>query len=277
MVFNVLKLVFALIFTNLLVCSSVFAQGDLMILPKRLVFDGTQRAQEISLANTGSDSATYAISMVQYKMTENGSFEEITEAEEGLNFASDFLRYYPRRVVLGPNEAQTVRVQVTKTGSLQEGEYRSHIYFRAVEEQTALGSDAEDENTESISINIKAVFGISIPVIIRQGVSTTKIAISDINLNLEEETNPVLEMIVNRDGNMSVYGNLSVNHISADGIKTEVGIVKGIAIYTPNKLRKFRLPLNPIEGLNFKAGKLEIIFKSEANKNIYAASVHELN
>ncbi len=277
MVFNVLKLVSALILTNLLVCSSALAQGDLMILPKRLVFDGTQRAQEISLANTGSDSATYAISMVQYKMTENGSFEEITEAEEGLNFASDYLRYYPRRVVLGPNEAQTVRVQVTKTGSLLEGEYRSHIYFRAVEEQTALGSDAEDDNTESISINIKAVFGISIPVIIRQGVSTTKIAISNVNLNLEEETNPVLEMIVNRNGNMSVYGNLSVKHISSEGKKTDVGTVKGIAIYTPNKLRKFRLPINPIEGVNFNSGRLEITFKSETDKNIYAESLHDLN
>jgi len=277
MVFNVLKLVTALILTNLLVCSAAFAQGDLMILPKRLVFDGTQRAQEISLANTGSDSATYAISMVQYKMTENGSFEEITEAEEGMNFASDFLRYYPRRVILGPNEAQTVRVQVTKTGSLQEGEYRSHIYFRAVEEQTALGSDSVNENSESISINIKAVFGISIPVIIRQGASTTKIAISDVNINFDEGTSPILEMSIIRDGNMSVYGNLSVVHIAPNGLKTEVGIVKGIAIYTPNKLRKFRLPINPIEGLNFNSGKLEITFKSEADKNIYAASLYELN
>src|SRR5660397_177979 len=109
MVYNFLKISFLIIITNILVISPSLAQGNLMVLPKRLVFDGSQRSQEVTLANTGSDSATYAISMVQYKMTENGNFEEITIPEEGQNFASDFLRYFPRQVSLGANEAQIVR------------------------------------------------------------------------------------------------------------------------------------------------------------------------
>ncbi len=87
---------------------------------------------------------------------------------------TDFLRYFPRRVSLAPNEAQTIRVQLTRTGNLEQGEYRSHMYFRAVEEQTALGAE-EAEESEGISINIKTVFGISIPIIVREGESTTNI------------------------------------------------------------------------------------------------------
>ena len=110
-----------------------------MIMPKRLVFDGSQRSQEINLANTGTDTAVYAISFVNYIMTEDGNFEQVEKPKEGQRFATDFLRYFPRRVTLAPKEAQTIRVQLTRTGNLEQGEYRSHMYFRAVEEQTALG------------------------------------------------------------------------------------------------------------------------------------------
>jgi len=254
--------VFLLIF--FLFSTTGFAQGDLMIMPKRLVFDGSQRSQEISLANTGSDSATYAISIIQYKMTESGSFEEVTEPEEGQRFATDFLRYYPRQVVLGPNEAQTVRMQLTRTGNLEQGEYRSHIYFRAVEKQIALGEEDQNE-AEGISINIKTVFGISIPVIIREGTSTTAIELSGLELDRDPE-NPLLSLVINRTGNMSVYGEISVEHISPEGLKTEIGKVKGLAVYTPNTKREFSFKLQNTETVDLNKGKLNITYKTEEGK-----------
>lgn len=244
---------------------SCYSQGDLMILPKRLVFDGSQRSQDINLANTGSDSATYAISIIQYKMTEDGNFEEITEPEDGQFFATDFLRYYPRRVTLPPNEAQTIRVQLTKTGNLSEGEYRSHIYFRAVEEQVALGQEETSEKENTISINIKAIFGISIPVIIRNGESTTSIELSDINLELEKE-NPKLSIVINRSGNMSVYGDLTVIHVAENGTRTQVGAVKGISVYTPNEKRNFSFFLQNADTIDLQNGKLLISYSAEGNK-----------
>src|SRR5690606_18413528 len=143
-----------LFFAAILVTPVSSAQGDLMIMPKRLVFDGSQHSQEINLANTGQDTAVYAISFINYKMTEEGNFEQVEIPEEGQRFATDFLRYFPRRVTLAPNEAQTIRVQLTRSGNLEKGEYRSHMYFRAVEEQTALGEETE-QDSEGISINIK--------------------------------------------------------------------------------------------------------------------------
>ncbi len=250
-----------------------FAQGDLMIMPKRLVFDGSQRSQEINLANSGSDSATYAISIVQYKMTESGNFEEITVPEEEQRFATDFLRYYPRQVVLGPNEAQTVRLQLTRTGNLEQGEYRSHIYFRAVEKQTALGEEDPNE-AEGISINIKTVFGISIPVIIRQGASTTAIELSELELNRDPE-NPVLSLVLNRTGNMSVYGELSVQHISPEGLKTEIGKVKGLAVYTPNTKRDFAFELRNTREVDLNSGILEISYSGE-NGETFAKTNYDL-
>lgn len=269
-----LKLSFISLLFLLLFSSEITrAQGDLMIMPKRLVFDGSQRSQEINLANTGSDTAVYAISVVNYKMTENGSFEQIEEPEEDQRFAEDFLRYFPRRVNLAPNEAQTIRVQLTRTGNLEQGEYRSHIYFRAVEGQTALGEEEVQEG-EGISINIKTVFGISIPIIIRQGESTTEIELTNIELQQQEE-NPQLSLVLNRKGNMSVYGNLRVDHISPDGTTTEVGLIKGVSVYTPNDKRNFSFELRNAGTVDLNSGKLEV-FYSEENGQSLARTTHDL-
>lgn len=241
--------------------TGVFAQGDLMIMPKRIVFDGSQRSQEINLANTGSDTAVYAISFVNYKMTQEGNFEQVDEPGDGQRFATDFLRYFPRRVSLGPNEAQTIRVQLTRTGNLEDGEYRSHMYFRAVEEQTALGEESAEES-EGISINIKTVFGISIPIIIRNGENTTQISLENIELDTETEM-PKLSLQLKRSGNMSVYGNLTTTHVSPNGVETEVGQVKGISVYTPNSVRDFSFPLRNAETVDLKKGKLKISYSEE--------------
>lgn len=252
---------FVIIFALLLTVDG-YAQGDLMILPKRLVFDGGQRSQEISLANTGADSTSYAISIVNYRMTENGSFEEISEPDQGQRFADDFLRFYPRRVTLGPREAQTVRVQVTRTGNLEPGEYRSHIYFRAVEEQTALGTQDDQVDQENISISIRAIYGISIPSIIRNGQSTTDVKLSELSLNTIRDK-PVLTTVINRTGNMSVYGELVVRHLAPDGKETQVGIVRGVSVYTPNSRRIFSLELLDRE-VDFTQGKLLVSYEDEA-------------
>ncbi|MDT0648176.1 molecular chaperone [Zunongwangia sp. F260] len=265
-----LSLLFILLFSF----GNSYAQGDLMIMPKRIVFDGSQRSQEINLANTGNDTAVYAISFVNYKMTESGNFEQVEEPEEGQNFAEDFLRYFPRRVSLAPNEAQTVRVQLTRTGNLEQGEYRSHMYLRAVEEQTALGEE-EAEEGEGISINIKTVFGISIPVIIRQGESTTQVNLANIGLNREIET-PKLSLELNRSGNMSTYGNIEVEHISAEGTSTQVGIVKGVSVYTPNSQRNFSFELRNAGDIDLNNGKLLITYKTEEGK-VYNETQYNLN
>lgn len=262
-----LRSLYSACFLLSLICStSLYAQGNLMIMPKRLVFDGTQRSQEIHLINIGTDTATYAINFVQYKMTNIGGFEEITEPEEGQNFASEFLRYYPRKITLGPNESQNLKVQLTKTGNLVKGEYRSHMNFKAIEEQVALG-EIPNDSTENLSIKIKTVFGISIPIIIRKGEDNSKIIFSDLVLNIEKEV-PEITMILNRVGTMSVYGNLDITYISPTGINLQVAKIKGIAVYTPNKQRIFTMQLKNLEIKELDRGQLKIVYKEENGRSL---------
>jgi len=74
------------------------SQGDLVIMPRRVLLDNAKRTQELNIANTGTDSAKYLISVVQYKMLENGGFQEITEPETGQNFATKNFRFFFQEV-----------------------------------------------------------------------------------------------------------------------------------------------------------------------------------
>lgn len=236
------------------------AQGNLLITPRRVVFEGSKRTEELNLANTGKDTARYNVSLVQYRMTEDGRFEEIKTPDSGQNFADRYLRFFPRSVVLAPNEAQVVRVQLTKTSELTPGEYRSHIYFRAVPNEKPLGEKGPEVDTTAVSVKLVPIFGITIPVIIRVGQSDAKLEIAETSFAMVGDTLPQLRLAFKRTGNMSVYGDLGVTYVSADGKRTTVGTVKGIAVYTPNKTRLFKADLHKDPSIDYHKGKLEITF-----------------
>ncbi len=244
---------------------NLVAQGNLMIFPRRVVFEGSKRHQELNIANTGTDTARYNISIVQFRMKEDGAFEEITQPDSGENFADKYIRFFPHTVVLAPNEAQVVKIQLTKTNQLSAGEYRSHIYFRAVPNEKPLGEKEVPKDTTSISIKLVPIFGITVPVIIRVGESTAKVTISDVLFDMVNDTTPILKMTFNRTGNMSIYGDIAVDHITERGKVTRVSFVQGIAVYTPNPIRRFKVELDKTLDIDYSRGKLYVIFTAHSD------------
>ncbi|MRG48139.1 molecular chaperone [Chitinophaga sp. SYP-B3965] len=236
------------------------AQGGLLITPGRVVFDGQKRMQELNLANAGKDTARYLISFIEIKMNGDGTFEQITQPEPGQYFASNNLRFFPRSIKLAPNESQVVKLQLVKNSQLAPGEYRSHMYFRAVPEEVPLGEKTPGKDPSGISVQLKPIFGISIPVIIRVGENKADVSISGVALAWGEDLQPILSMVLNRTGNMSVYGDLKIDLISPKGKITQVGDIKGIAVYTPISSRSMRVMLNKIAGVDYKTGKLHITY-----------------
>ena len=202
---------------------------------------------------------------MQYRMKEDGSFEEITTPDLGQNFADKFIRFFPRVVTLGPMEAQVVKMQLIKADQLQPGEYRSHVYFRAVPKQTALGTIEKPKDSTVIGVKLVPIFGITIPVIIRLGESTMKVSLSDLKLDVVNDTITRLKLAFNRTGNMSVYGDLLVEHTSPTGDLTKVGIVRGIAVYTPNPVRRFQLDLDSKAKVNYHTGTLKVTYSSQSD------------
>jgi hypothetical protein len=257
---------FPFFFVALVACSiKSSAQGDLLLFPKRIVFEDAKRSQTLNLANSGRDTVRYIISVVQYRMKEDGGFEAIMRPDSGQQFADKYFRIFPRSVVLAPNEAQSVKIQLINTSGLEAGEYRSHIYFRAEADKKPLGEEEMNKDTSSISVNLVAVFGISIPVIIRIGESTTSVKLTDASVELKKDLNPVLKITFNRTGNMSVYGDITVDHISPKGKLTNVGTAKGVALYAPNPLRHFNLQLDKNAGIDYHSGTIQVSYTTQAD------------
>lgn len=268
-----------LIFLQVFFPLNTWAQGNLLITPRRVVFEGNKRSMDLNLANIGNDTATYSISLIEIRMTEAGGFESITVPDEGQRFASPYLRYFPRTVTLGPNEAQTVKLQLVRSGTLEPGEYRSHLYFRAVPKENPFDQGEEAvPDPSSISVQLTPIFGITIPAIIRVGQPSATVTITDPRIRIENDTTAMLGIVFNRTGEYSVYGDLAVDHVSPGGKVTRVGIANGVAVYTPNTRRQFEFGLINLSGIDLTAGKLVITFAapSDVKPEKYAETTLQL-
>jgi hypothetical protein len=272
-----MRLLFTVIFSIIFFVES-FAQGDLMIFPKRLVFEGTQkRAQTLYLSNNGEDIVTYRVSYLEIRMGSNGQFETIKLPDPGQRFASPYLRVYPHTITLAPNEAQVVKVQLTKTNELKPGEYRSHLYFRAVPKTKSDKKNKKTNDKQHFDVSLTPVYGISIANIIKIGEPEVNVSISNLNFEGLNDSIPIISMDFNRLGKYSAYGDFRVQHTSKEGKETEVAVMKGFAIYVPGATRKVRVELNNSKDVNYSSGILKVTYTSQADGKIDATAVWNLN
>lgn len=238
------------------------APGDLLVTPTRIVFEGRQRTAEITLVNSGAAPATYRISLIHLRMAEDGGTKEIEakDVQPGERFVDELIRYSPRQVTLEPRVGQTIRMQLRKPAVLDAGEYRSHLLFRAVPTE-APREDAVPA-AGSLSIQLKAIYGISIPIIVRHGETSAQARLSDLAVVPGETPDAprVLRFRIHRTGSQSVYGNLTATYTPRRGKPLVVGLASGLAVYTPNAIRSGGLALRPPPGVDLRDGFLRLTY-----------------
>ncbi|AWG20479.1 hypothetical protein FFWV33_02505 [Flavobacterium faecale] len=271
------KLQLFLLFFTIGMCGEVYAQGDLLITPNRVIFEGRKLKEELNLINSGTETTTFSVSFVQRRMKEDGSFEVVTTEQDGQQFADPYLRIYPRQVTLRAGEAQVVMLQCRRKPDMEAGEYRSHLYFRSEKNYEALGTKTKD-TSRVVSVNLIPIFGMSIPIIVRSGDTKAIASITDLKFNnLKEELS--LSCLLKRSGNASVYGDLKVEYISDRGKITEIGGLKGVGVYTEIDKRTIRIPLEKKATLQFDKGKLKVSYTARADARspeVYAEAVLQL-
>ncbi len=248
--------------------------GDLLVSPVRVVFEDRKRVAEVTLVNKGQQNATYRISFENRRMLRNGAFEKIDMPGNGDLFAEKLVRYAPRRVVLAPNAPQTLRLMLRKPSTLEEGEYRSHLHFAAVPEESGSSSiEAGQDDTDGISIKLTPVYGLTIPIIVRHGALEATAAITRLKQSKDNQGRTVLEFVFERTGTKSLYGDFTVTAI---GVKDPLALKKGIALYTPNKERVITITLGP-EASAIAAGKqIELKFQDKTESGDHIQSTASL-
>ncbi|MBC8769377.1 hypothetical protein H4O18_15375 [Arenibacter sp. BSSL-BM3] len=251
---------------------SGYAQGDLLIFPKRIVFDGNhQKVKKVYVTNNGIETTTYKISYIELDMDKEGKLVELDTIYANQNIASKKLRIYPRHITLLPGESQVVKVQLINERNIAEGEYRSHLYFRSVPnpknpEERGSGKASDD----NISIKLNYVYGISIANIIRVGNPNIQVNIESFKVENIKEQYISVSMSLERNGNFSSYGNIEFEYISPNGKIIHLKTIKGFAVYAPGNLRQAHFGLNTLDGLDLNNGKIRATYKEEGNERIYA-------
>lgn len=266
------KLLFCLF---IVVCGvGVQAQGDLLVTPGRVVFEGNKQKEILNLVNMGKETTTYSVSFVQKDMKEDGSFVDVTEAEPGQRFADPYLRIFPRQVTLAPKEAQTIVVQYRRKSDMQQGEYRSHLYFRSEKDYTVLGDDGAAKDSKSLSVQLIPIFGMSIPVIIRTGEIEVTATLTDLKVEAQDQTAQSLRFTINRTGNISLYGDIMVQFIPEKGKPYEIAAINGVGVYTSINKRNISVRLDTVSGKTLTKGKLKVTYSSNGDGKaiVYAAS-----
>ena len=243
------------------------AQGDLSVIPRRVIFDnGNKRSETLYLTNRGNDSATYNLSYVNYALDDLGKLTKVSE-DSAVNPSSKNFRIFPRRVTLAPNETQTVKLQLRQFANLEDGEYRSHLLFRALPKEAERTSSDDSQDAEGVGIELRPVYGITIPNIIRKGKNETKASISDAILTKVDEDTYDLKFDINRNGNMSIYGVLTIDYLQGDGTVKNLGTIPGIALYAGNNRRMVEAQIKD-DTIDFTSGKIKITFTSKEEWNI---------
>lgn len=214
------------------------AAGDLLVAPTRIVLDG-QRGTEIILNNIGAETATYRISLELRRMSREGRLTAVTpeEANQMEQAAKSMIRYAPRRVTLPPNQPQAIRIGVRAPQDLPDGEYRVHMLFRAIPKAESVTEKTNPQG--GFSIALTPIYGVTIPVIVRQGNLQATAGIANGRIE-ENEDGKSFAFDLSRTGDRSTYGEI---RITKPGLKEPLLVARGIAVYPEVNKRKVALPI----------------------------------
>ncbi len=237
------------------------AEGDMTVTPTRIIFEDRDRSSQVLLVNRGETRATFRIEFVQMRMDEDGVMAEVSEPNERELFADPLIRYSPRQVTLEPGASQTIRLALRKPADLAAGEYRSHLLFYAIPPDAPdVDVEANPEQAgEGFKVDIRAIFRISIPVIVRHGDLPVQFEIAD--LALHPGNPPELALTMKRTGRRSVYGDIHVHYEPVGGGERRLlRYLKDFVIYTSNDIRRLRTPLDVPEDVRLAGGSLIVSY-----------------
>lgn len=197
--------------------------------------DTDRRSNHIRFTNTGARETTYNIKIVNYRQNSDGTYSPIDVAIDGNPFAAPYLEYSPHQVTLKPMESQVVRIQRRSMAVAPDGEYVSHLL---VQEVPPANTDTNSgQNNNGISINLRAIYGVSIPVMVTKGDVSATARIRQVRVDYNDGQY-VANVTVERFGTRSFNGTLIVKDD-----EVEIGRVNNFRIFMTTPERVVNIPL----------------------------------
>jgi len=235
---------------------------NINITPRRVILSPRKRSDAVFVFNQGASAITVDVALIDNVMLPTGEIVPVAEAikrggaaatlAEKMTSARAGMIVSPSRLLLAAGKGRTVRIQAPLAAAGVPAEARTHLTITTVPPPSSgltAEQAAEIARRGELSFNVQTIFGISIPVIVRNGAPTAQVSLGAIELVQEAAqapargTTPVLVVPIDRGGSKSVYGNLEVR--AGKGKTSEViGLARGLGVYTELDQRVVRLPLS---------------------------------
>ncbi len=245
-----MKRIFVVILLAVMGVGSFFVSDPaqaIRITMKRIIFEGSRRAEVLTIVNNGNEEKTYRIGWRHFRMTKDKSLLAVPEdaLTPDIKPVVDMVRFAPRRFTIPPGASQQVRLMLRTPAGLEDGEYRSHLWIRPEPDVEGMKFKEEMSSSGQRGVSLKLLAGVTMPVIVRKGVLDAAVSITDLTAT-ESGGFVTTSFSLNRVGERSVYGDIEYTCDSSGGsyvLKTS----RGMAIYPEVNQRHISLRIEKLQ------------------------------
>lgn len=254
---------------GLLLLLTMDLAAGVLVAPTVIILSDKERTGRMTIQNPTNKPREVDI-YFGFGLPESDSLGDVRIALQDSNVtdvrsAMDWVKAFPRKVLLPPNGSQVIRLVANPPESLQTGEYWARIIVRSQEGGAPLSPNGEDNR---ITTNLNMIMQTAIMLKYRTGELTARLELADASAALRDSLVEVVLNMANR-GNVSYVGVLSCRLLDAD--KKEISHKNiDLAVYRDMK-RRFNLPL---AGQNHKPPyQVEVLITTEGRHDIADADM----
>jgi P pilus assembly chaperone PapD len=209
--------------------AALVAQG-VLVAPHAVIMDHRTRSGAITLYNPGDDPSEVTLSaFFGFPVTDSaGAFELRTIDQPSADYpsAAGWIDAFPKRVLLGPKQRQTVRLLARPPAALADGEYWARLVISAKGGTVPVHGVADSSGvTVSLGLEVRTI----IPLQYRKGRVSTGVRTSSLAAAVEGDSLAV-RLRLDRTGNAAFLGTLRGALVDSAG-KVVASVTSPLAVY----------------------------------------------
>ena len=215
----------SLLLPALLLCFATSVTGRLaaqgvVIAPHTIFIDNRVRSAAVELYNPGTDPIEADLSVFfGYPVSDSaGQFElkTVDDPDSTLPSAAAWIQAFPRKVVIGPQRTQTVRLLGRPPANLPDGEYWARLKVSVMAGQVPVQNAPEDTAAVQVVINLQV--NTVLPVLYRKGAVGTGVKITALSMTRLGPDSLTVNTSLVREGNAAFLGVLRAAVVDTAGI-----------------------------------------------------------
>jgi len=214
----------------------------ILVAPHAVFMDHRSRTGQVYLVNTGDQPEEVSIELKYgYPATDSAGtvfIRLIDHPDSTEPSAAEWIKAYPRRVVLAPGQRQVVRLLATPPAGLPDGEYWSRIIATSRGSKVAVVG-ADSGVTAGLSLELRTIISLSY----RKGAVHTGVDVTDFRAAREGDS-LVVWFGAERRGNAAFLGTLTCRLLD-ERQRVRADWETPVAVYHPLE-RRYVFPLDSL-------------------------------